>query len=336
MEQAATFFKVNNAVGLEIYYFLHPADLFHLSLTSIHIFDEIRNDILQIALRQLPFILKDDDIDQVEYQVKVSKDRSYPSREHLLHHVLQKIEVAELKFAGQTHEESLINAKEVLNTEKKPGVYGATLMSETSWRFPDPEYTHVGYNYQQENKDSATVRCKDILERMSSTKDISIFKCWMGYLFAQKSLVIGSWFWTCRHRHLDFHGVEGKGIVFSIPETKECLEVQCAIMTRSRAGDEDDESAAIIPQFAVATRVDDTRLNSLTASASLHADVLIEEGDVYAVPNPFIVSPQEQEAAGIIIGEGDVYVVPADEEELLITGEAVRIVGQRQKAAKKV
>jgi hypothetical protein len=244
-----------DAIGLEIWSFLHPKDLCNFSLTDQLIHKRIRDRVIQLA-SQLPFIL---DEQEVEYEVKVSKEHSFPTRNNLLDHVLHKIEAAELKFPGQTPEESLIIAEEVLNREKKPGIYGATFMSETSRRFPDPEITHVGYNYQKENRASAAVRCNDILERMSAMKHATVVKFWMDYLFANPRIVVGSWFWTCRHRLLDFQGVEGKGIMFSFPETNEQLELQCIIMTRGKVGEDDDDgNNQIIPQFAVAARVDGT------------------------------------------------------------------------------
>ena len=255
-----TIFKVTDAIGLEAYSFLHPKDLFNLSQTCRRILAEISNNLIPVALRQLPSVLHD--IEQaVEYQVQVSKEQSFSNRTQLLHHVLQKIEVAELRFIGQTTAQSLANAREVLNSEKKPGIYGATLIHETP-SFPDPEYVHVGYNYQTDNIDSATVRCKNIIERMMSSslqyEEVSVVKHWLNYLLSQKNLRIGSWFWTCRHRNLDFQGVEGKGVMIS--DHSFSLEFKCVIMTRNRVGEEEEVVNwvnQIIPQSVVATRVDD-------------------------------------------------------------------------------
>ncbi|KAL3799641.1 hypothetical protein ACHAWO_008957 [Cyclotella atomus] len=283
-----------DAIGLEIWSFLHPKDLCNFSLTDQLIHKRICDRVIQLA-SQLPFIL---DEQEVEYEVKVSKEHSFPTRNNLLDHVLHKIEAAELKFPGQTPEESLIIAEEVLNREKKPGIYGATFMSETSRRFPDPEITHVGYNYQKENRASAADRCNDILERMSAMKHATVVKFWMDYLFANPRIVVGSWFWTCRHRLLDFQGVEGKGIMFSFPETNEQLELQCIIMTRGKVGEDDDDgNNQIIPQ-------------------NCH-----DEEDVYAVPNPYMVTPQEQ--SGVV---ASVQAFLVDDDDLVIDGDAVVII----------
>ena len=313
--------NVIDAIGLEVYSFFHPKDLFNLSLANHHISDGIHENLIQVALRQLPNVLDE----QIECQVKVSKQHSFRNREHLLDQLLHKIEAAELKFAGKTREQSLIDAKEVLNTEKKPGVYGATLISETSWGTPGPEYTHVGYNYQKDNLPLATVRCKDILGRMSCMQQASLVKSWMDYLLVQKSLTIGSWFWTCRHRYLDFQGVEGKGIMFFNPESGEELELQYIIMTRIKIGEEEEVVDPIIPQFAVATRVDEAAPpNPFLACLSIEAEVVIDEPDLYAVPNQYIVIPLEQGIA-VEIDDEDVHTVPTEEEELLISGDAVQV-----------
>lgn len=288
-----TFNEVTDAIGSEIYAFVHPKDLFNLSLASRCSYNRICESLIQVALCQLPPVL--DNHEQIDHQVKVVKEHTFSSREHVLSHVLQKIEAAELKFPGQTLNESLINARDILNREMKPGVHGATLMSETSVRFPDPEITHVAYNYQGGNRALGTARCRYILERISSVDNESIVKCWMDYLLAQRYLVIGSWFWTCRHRQLDFQGVEGKGVMFSNPETGERLELNCSIMTTRRLSEEEEEDDQIIPQFPVATRVaDGAAVNPFLACSAIQAEVVIDEIDVYAVPNPFIVSPQEQ------------------------------------------
>ena len=312
-----TISKVMDAIGLEIYSYLHPKDLFNLSQTCRRILAETSNNLISVALRQLPSILHDMQ-QAVEYQVQVSKEHSFSNRNQLLNHVLQKIEVAELRFIGQTTAQSLVNARGVLNSEKKPGVYGATLIYETP-SFPDPEYVHVGYNYQKVNKDSATARCKNIIERMMSSslqrEDVSVVKHWLKYLLSQRNLRIGSWFWTCRHRNLDFQGVEGKGIMFS--DHSSSFEFKCTIMTRNRVGEEEVVVNQIIPQFVVATRVDDDTANPFLVvdCQPLEAEVIIDQEDVFAVPTPFIASPSEQlEQAGIVIEEENVHIVSAEEE----------------------
>lgn len=316
--------NVIDAIGIEISSFFHPNDLFNLSLANHHISEGIRAKLIQVALRQLPKILDE----QVECQVKVSKRHSFPNRERLLEQLLYKIEAAELKFAGKTKEQSLIDAKEVLNTEKKPGVYGATFISETSWGIPGPEYTHVGYNYQKDNLPLATVRCIDILERISCMQHAPLVKSWMKYLLVQKSLTIGSWFWTCRHRYLDFQGVEGKGIMFCNPESGEELELQYIVMTRIKVGEEEEVVGPIIPQFAVATRVDEAApLNPFLACSPIEAEVVIDESDVYAVSYPYIVSPSEQGVAEI--ENGYAHTIPA-EEESSISGNTVQIETHRR------
>ncbi|KAL3805847.1 hypothetical protein HJC23_007808 [Cyclotella cryptica] len=304
--------KVTDVIGLEIYSFLHPRDLFSLSSTTHCIFDGIRKNLMQVALRQLPLIL-DDHLDRMEYRVIASNVHSFPSREKLLSHVLEKVETAELNVAGLTLEESLIIAREVLNNEKKPGVYGATLMSPTTDRFPDPEYTHVGYNYQKENRELAVIRGKDIVERMAlmgqESVRVEFVQSWLGYLFAQrKDLVIGSWFWSCRHRNLDFQGVEGKGVMFSSRESPvEELEISFVIMTKSRVGGE-EEVTPIVPQFPVATRVESTDTESQVVESE-HSML------VSGVSTPL--------AAEIVTGEPVACAVLIDAEAILLAEENV-------------
>ncbi|KAL7521495.1 hypothetical protein ACHAWX_006170 [Stephanocyclus meneghinianus] len=312
-----TLVKVTDTIGLEIYSFLHPCDLFRLSFTTHRIFDGIRKHLIQVALRQLPPILDDHSV-RVEYQVTASDKHSFRNREKLLSHVLEKVETAELNVAGLTMEESLIIAREVLNNEKKPGVYGATLMSPATHRFPDPEYTHVGYNYQKENRELAVIRGKDILERMALIGQVSaridFVKSWLDYLFAQNNyLVIGSWFWSCRHRNLDFQGVEGKGVMFSIRESPvEELEISCVIMTKSRVGGE-EEITPVVPQFAVATRVE-----------SIGADNGLAESE----HSMFVSGVSTSLAAEVVIGEPGVCAELIDAEAILLDEENVVLIPQ--------
>jgi hypothetical protein len=119
--------------------------------------------------------------------------------------------------------------------------------------------------------------------------------------------------------------------MLSFPETNEHLEVQCIIMTRGKVGeDENDNNSQIIPQFAVATRVDGTVAPSpFLACSHLDAEVVIHEEDVYAVPSPFIVTPQEQ--SGIV---ANIHAVLVDEDDLVIDGDAVLIEDETPKKSR--
>ena len=81
----------------------------------------------------------------------------------------------------------------------------------------EAEYTNSGYHFEKDNKALATERCKYILSRLSIdreeliiSKHMPIIKTWIDYILSQKHITAGTWFWSCRHRLLDFQGVEGK------------------------------------------------------------------------------------------------------------------------------
>jgi len=62
-----------------------------------------------------------------------------------------------------------------------------------------------------------------------------IIKTWIDYILSQKHITAGTWFWSCRHRLLDFQGVEGKGVTISSPSVVgEEMEISWMRMTASR------------------------------------------------------------------------------------------------------
>jgi len=68
----------------------------------------------------------------------------------------------------------------------------------------------------------------------SISKHTPIIKIWMKYIFAQKFISAGTWFWSCRHPNLDFQGVEGKGVMISShTAVDEEMEIQWIKMTAS-------------------------------------------------------------------------------------------------------
>ena len=69
----------------------------------------------------------------------------------------------------------------------------------------------------------------------SSSYYMPLVKTWLAYILSQQHVVAGTYFWTCRHRNLDFQGVEGKGILITSPKAvDEEMEISWTRLTASR------------------------------------------------------------------------------------------------------
>ena len=237
----ATVTNVLDAIGIEIYKYLHPYELLHFSLSNHHIHEEVSKGIIQACLRQLPPNFGSQGVDHC---ITFNNRHTFHKKEELLDHLLDKIRIAELKLVGsedETVEESLIRARDVLSDQA-----GAKFFSYNDDYPPHLprertlEYTSAGYHYENDNKKLASSRSKYILSRMAMegkqmTKHLPIVKTWMDYILAQRHVVAGTWFWSCRHRNLDFQGVEGKGVSILSPNAEgEEMEICWLRMTASR------------------------------------------------------------------------------------------------------
>lgn len=234
-----TIANVLDSIGIEIYKFLYPKDLLFFSLASHHVFDEVSRGLIQTCLRQLPPNFGSHGID---HSISFNDRHSFPTKKKLLDHLLEKVKIAELKLVvggneNQTMEDSLSKAREVFNDQ-----VGAKFVSYDS-ELPDhlrASFCTAGYHYEQDNKGLATSRSKYILSRMSMERELmskhtSTVKAWIDYILSQKHIVAGTWFWSCRHRNLDFRGVEGKGVMISSPDAVgEEMEICWTRLTASR------------------------------------------------------------------------------------------------------
>jgi len=225
---STTIEMVLNTIGLEIYSCLHPNDLFNYSLCHHHTHEEISKNLIQAFMKQIPPNFGNYEND---HMICFKHRHTFRNKDILLDYLLQKIETADLRICDEiddkrvtqtlSMEESLIRAKEVLAREKK---FGAKFVSYNEDLPPHlrSEFTSVGYHFQGDNKALATSRWKYILSRMkmvedSSSKYGSLVKIWLDYILSQQHVVAGTYLWTCRHRNLDFQGVEGKGILITSP-----------------------------------------------------------------------------------------------------------------------
>lgn len=255
-----TITNVLDAIGIEVYKYLHPEELFRFSLASHHIYHEVSKGLIQACLRQMPQNFGSQDIDHC---IKFNNRHSYTTKEKLLDHLLGKIRTAELKLVGTEDlslDDSIERAKEALTNK-----LGAKFLSYNS-DLPvhlRAEFTSVGHHYDVDNKPLATSRTRYILSRMeiintsekeeeeegdntnnnrntlSSSQDqhydATIVKRWIEYILSQNHIVAGTWFWSCRHRNLDFQGVEGKGVMISSPNAEgEKMEICWTRLTASR------------------------------------------------------------------------------------------------------
>jgi len=176
-----------------------------------------------------------------EHAISFNDRHSFRSKGEVLDQLLHKISVAELKLPGTedlSAEESLVKARELLSRKG-----GARFVSH------DPElpihlraeYTSVGYHFEENDRDKAASRAEYILSRMTIEEDeammshVPIVKTWIKYILSQSHVVAGTWFWSCRHRSLDFQGVEGKGVMISTPDAEgEEMEICWMRLTASR------------------------------------------------------------------------------------------------------
>eukprot|EP00585_Thalassiosira_rotula_P012765 CAMPEP_0196131028 /NCGR_PEP_ID=MMETSP0910-20130528/1192_1 /TAXON_ID=49265 /ORGANISM="Thalassiosira rotula, Strain GSO102" /LENGTH=316 /DNA_ID=CAMNT_0041390437 /DNA_START=5 /DNA_END=955 /DNA_ORIENTATION=- len=229
--------NVLDTIGTEIYKFVLPTDLLHFSLTNHHIYDEVSTGLIQACLRQLPpnFVCRG-----IDHSVSFHARHTFPQKENLMDHLLDKIKIAELKLIGtenDTTEDALTKAREVLTNTKSAKFYSHNKDLPSHLRL---EFTSAGYHHEHNNKKLATSRSQYILSRMSiesecMSNNIPIVQMWIDYILCQRHIVAGTWFWSCRHRNLDFQGVEGKGVMISSPKTVgEEMEICWTRTTASR------------------------------------------------------------------------------------------------------
>ena len=176
---------------------------------------------------------------ETDHLICFSNQHSFPTKETLLDHLLNKIDIAELRLVGtNSKQESLSKAREVFTSGVKHAGVKFVSPNNDDDDLP-PEYTSVGYHYERDNKHVALSRSKYILERIDAVAEIpkehaTLAKAWVNYFLAQNQFIVGTWFWSCRHRSLDFQGVEGKGIMIEAPEGGEQLEIGWTRLTASR------------------------------------------------------------------------------------------------------
>ena len=252
--------NVLDTIGIELYKFLHPKDLFLFSLTNRHIHEIISKGVIQACLLQLASKFNDqnsNESDAICYQVLIGDHvisfrnrHSFYNKEEVLDYLLQnKVKVAELKLVqaeNESMDESLKMARQLLLTNQKRGLKFVTYNNDERVPIQErAEYTSCGYHYETNNKELAIERANYILSRMESEirreDDIMsknhtpIIKTWIQYILSQQHIVAGTWFWSCRHRLLDFQGVEGKGVMISSPNVVgEEMEICWMKMTASR------------------------------------------------------------------------------------------------------
>eukprot|EP00584_Thalassiosira_punctigera_P005600 CAMPEP_0172530486 /NCGR_PEP_ID=MMETSP1067-20121228/4207_1 /TAXON_ID=265564 ORGANISM="Thalassiosira punctigera, Strain Tpunct2005C2" /NCGR_SAMPLE_ID=MMETSP1067 /ASSEMBLY_ACC=CAM_ASM_000444 /LENGTH=265 /DNA_ID=CAMNT_0013314705 /DNA_START=386 /DNA_END=1183 /DNA_ORIENTATION=+ len=219
---AITIANVLDVIGIEVYKFLLPKDLHLFSLANHHVFDEVSKGLIQACLRQLPpnFVCRG-----IDHTISFNTRHSFPEKGPLMDHLLGKIKTAELKMVGtesQTAEESLARAREVLSDKTSAKFYSHNSKLPVHLQL---EFTSAGYHFDKDDKKLATSRSEYILSRMAKEGEMShhipTVKTWINYILSQNHVVAGTWFWSCRHRNLDFQGVEGKGVMISSPKTED-------------------------------------------------------------------------------------------------------------------
>eukprot|EP00581_Thalassiosira_minuscula_P018842 CAMPEP_0183718478 /NCGR_PEP_ID=MMETSP0737-20130205/11717_1 /TAXON_ID=385413 /ORGANISM="Thalassiosira miniscula, Strain CCMP1093" /LENGTH=297 /DNA_ID=CAMNT_0025948039 /DNA_START=86 /DNA_END=979 /DNA_ORIENTATION=- len=242
-QDIATITNVLDTIGIEVYKYLHPSELFSFSLANHHVYNEVSKGLIQTCLRQLP---PNFGSNSSEHSIIFKTRHSFPEKEKLLDHVMNKIRTAELKLVGaedSSAEDALTKAREVLHAcgVHARGVGGSAKFFSTNYEHPkhlQTEFTSVGYHYEKDNRKLSRNRSQYMISRMALEGDASHIvpiKTWIDYILSQKQIVAGTWFWSVRHRNLDFQGVEGKGVMISSPNVEgEEMEICWTKMTASR------------------------------------------------------------------------------------------------------
>ena len=90
--------NVIDSIGIEIYKYLYPQELFSFSLSNQHVYHGISKGIIQACLRQLPPNFGSSGVDHC---VSINNRHSFYKKDEVLEYLLdKKIRVAELKLAA--------------------------------------------------------------------------------------------------------------------------------------------------------------------------------------------------------------------------------------------
>eukprot|EP00571_Detonula_confervacea_P017241 CAMPEP_0172312046 /NCGR_PEP_ID=MMETSP1058-20130122/16472_1 /TAXON_ID=83371 /ORGANISM="Detonula confervacea, Strain CCMP 353" /LENGTH=245 /DNA_ID=CAMNT_0013025391 /DNA_START=118 /DNA_END=855 /DNA_ORIENTATION=- len=207
-------------VGMNIYYYLHPKDLFSFGSCSRQLWNDIiHNKLAKICMHHLPLHLGVG----TNYLAEFCKGHSFSDKAELLEYVLDKTEAAKLMIVDtNTMEESRSRAREVLlgDDNKSTAKFYAPNRNDSNNLLSHPLQCTVECHYQNViEKCSAMSWVKYILDRDAFKKNrkdkdtCQFIKAWLDFLFSQRNIDFGMWRWSCKHGNLNGHGIAGVGVM---------------------------------------------------------------------------------------------------------------------------
>ena len=214
----SSFEDILDIVGIEIYTYLVPTELFFVSLCNKDKLSDVKKQLFKVCTRHLPLKLGN----ETDIFISFSKGRSFASKERLIDHVLSKIETAGMRVPGtKTVEESLTNARGKLLGSNCVELQVSVFKKCLATSFYHREGISFGYAAERIKRMLYEDPCKNGAE-----KDVQLhnfIRDWMFCILSMKQndgLIIGQWVWQ-----LVRYGSIGRGIMMSIPESEDLIEI---------------------------------------------------------------------------------------------------------------
>ena len=250
--------EVVDTIGIQIYQYLHPKDLFFLSICNHKLYNDIvHQKLAEICISHLPLHLGKG----TNYLGTFREGTSFGSKEELLEFVLDKKEEADILLQGTTTvEESRRLAREkILDYTATPGYSphwcfyaprgtssskgGGVVrrMDISAIGVPPPLImpTTIDCHYDWEAGHRVASNWVDqIMDRSTFRKDketYALIKSWIDFLFAIRNTNIwfGTWRWSCKHSKLNGRGIAGSGVMISIQHQRNSRKIVEITFTRS-------------------------------------------------------------------------------------------------------
>eukprot|EP01082_Thalassiosira_pseudonana_P009981 g8842.t1 g8842 contig34:247820-248422(-) len=192
-----SFNDVIDTIGIEIYCFLHPKDLFSFSLCSHNRHNRVSASIVKICTRHLPIRLGID----TNYPVVLAEGHSFSSKKQVKELMLEKIHLAKLQVPHDTN---------------------SSFDLETS-----VEYHH----HDEIDNESALHWVNYILDRDACRNgkgkgSFNFVREWLRYVISQRDVYIGLWRWNLNNRNLHAQGMFGVGVKISTLEPRAEMELR--------------------------------------------------------------------------------------------------------------
>ena len=254
--------EVVDTIGIQIYQYLHPKDLFFLSICNHKLYNDIvHKKLAEICISHLPLHLGAG----TNYLGTFREGTSFGSKEELLEFVLDKTEEADLLLQGTTTvEESRRLAREKIldytatpgysphwcfyprgTSSSKGGVVRRIDISAIGIPPPMTLPTTIDCHYDWEGVGNrvASNWVDQIMNRSTFRKDKethALIKSWLNFLFAiqitnrhESNIWFGTWRWSCKHSKLNGQGIAGSGVMISIQQQRNSRKIVEISFTRS-------------------------------------------------------------------------------------------------------